>query len=117
MLNLDKASPPGLRMDGKYAGANGLSVTFHPESATVACGAAERALPYYVQRTAAQTLLKIQDTTSPITLQLKPDGSLFGEGMVQVNGRTIVSTTDDPNNPFVFAPKIARCPAGNLVPR
>jgi hypothetical protein len=117
MLNLDKASPPGLRMDGRYAGANGFSVTFHPESATVACGASERALPYSVQRTAAQTLLKIQDTTSPITLQLKPDGSLFGEGMVQVNGRTIVSTTDDPNNPFVFAPKIARCPAGNLVPR
>src|SRR5205085_10692400 len=46
MLNLDKAPPPGLRMGGKYAGANGFSITFHPESATVACGNAERALEY-----------------------------------------------------------------------
>jgi len=115
MLNLDKASPPGLRMAGKYVGANGFSIAFHPESATVACGDAERALEYSVQRNANQVLLKIQDKTDPIMLQLKPDGSLSGTGNVQVNGRTIVGTTDDPNNPYTFAPKIGRCTVGSLV--
>lgn len=90
MFNLDKAPPPGLRMGGRYAGANGFSITFHPESATVACGDAERALEYSIQRTANELLLKIQDKTDPITLQLKPDGSMLGTGTVQVNGRTIV---------------------------
>jgi hypothetical protein len=117
MLNLDKAPPPGLRMGGKYAGENGFSITFHPESATVACGNAERALEYSIQRTSNQVLLKIQDKTDPITLQLKPDGSLLGTGTVQVNGRTIVGTTDDPNNPFTYAPKVARCAVGSLGSR
>ena len=35
MLNLDKAPSPGLRMTGRYAGQQGFSETFHPESATV----------------------------------------------------------------------------------
>ena len=115
MLNLDKAPAPGLRMSGKYTGQNGFSITFHPESATVACGDAERALEYSVQRTANQTLLKIQDKTNPISLQLKLDGALFGEGTVQVNGRVIVGSTEDPKNPFIFAPKVARCAMGSLV--
>lgn len=117
MFNVGKAPPPGLRMGGKYAGANEFSITFHPESATVACGDAERALEYSVQRTANQVLLKIQDKTDPITLQVKPDGSLVGTGTVQVNGRTIVGTTDDPNNPYTFAPKTGRCTLGSLVAR
>ncbi|HLN99970.1 MAG TPA: hypothetical protein VK208_16045, partial [Pyrinomonadaceae bacterium] len=64
---------------------------------------------------ANQILVKIQDNASPITLQRKPDGSLFGEGTAQVNGRTIVGSTDDPENPFVFTPKIGRCSIGSLV--
>lgn len=115
MLNLDKAAPPGLRMSGRYAGKSGFGITFHPESATVACGDAELAHEYSVERTANQILLKIRDKTSPLSLQLKPDGSLFGEGMVQVNGRDIVGTTDDPKNPFVFTPKIGRCAVGSLI--
>jgi hypothetical protein len=115
MLNLDKAAPPGLRMSGRYAGKTGFSITFHPESATVACGDAELAHEYSVERSANQILLKIRDKTSPLTLQLKPDGSLFGEGTVQVNGRDIVGTTEDPKNPFVFAPKIGRCAVGTLI--
>jgi hypothetical protein len=115
MLNLDKAPPPGLRMTGRYAGASGFSITFHPESATVACGDAERAREYAVQRTGNQVLLKIQDSANPLTLQLKPDGSLFGEGTAQVNGRVMTGTTDDPNNPFVFAPKPGSCSVGSLL--
>ena len=115
MLNLDKAAAPGLRMSGRYAGENGFSITFHPESATVACGDAERAHEYAIQKNANQILLKILDKINPIALQLKPDGSLFGEGTVQVDGRVIVGTTEDPKNPFIFAPKIGRCEVGSLV--
>jgi hypothetical protein len=111
----NQSPPPGLRMGSKYTGTNGFSVTFHLESATVACGNAERALEYSVQRTATQVLLKIIDKTDPITLQLKPDGSLLGTGTVQVNGRTITGTTDDPKNPYTFAPKIGRCTLDTLV--
>jgi hypothetical protein len=114
MLNLDKAAAPGLRMGGRYAGPSGFSVTFHPESATIACGDSERAYEYSVQRNANQILIKIQDSANPLTLQLKPDGSLFGEGSAQVNGRVIVGTTEDPDNPFVFAPKVGRCEIGSL---
>lgn len=115
MLNLSKAPSPGLRMSGRYSGQQGFSVTFHPESATVACGDAERALEYSIQKNANQILLKIHDDTNPITLRLRPDGSLFASDTVQVNGRVITGTTEDPKNPFIFAPKIARCAIGTLV--
>ena len=115
MLNIDNAPPPGLRMSGRYAGASGFSITFHPESATVACGDAERAREYSVQKIGNQVLLKIQDSANPLTLQLKPDGSLFGDGTARVNGRVMTGTTDDPNNPFVFAPKPGSCSVGSLL--
>ena len=115
MMGTDKAPAPGLRMSGKYAGTSGFSITFHPESATVACGDAELAHEYVIQKNANQIFLKIQDKANPITLQLKPDGSLFADGTVQVNGRVIVGTTEDPNNPYVFAPKVGSCPVGSLV--
>ena len=87
MMSIDKAPAPGVRMTGKYVGKSGFSVTFHPESATIACGDAERAHEYAIQKNANQILLKIQDNTNPFSLQLKPDGSLFADGTVQVNGR------------------------------
>ncbi|HXH66746.1 MAG TPA: hypothetical protein VNI81_06060 [Candidatus Limnocylindrales bacterium] len=116
MLNTDKAPAPGLRMNGKYASPTGLSVIFHPESAVVACGDAELAHDYFIQKTPNQILIKLKDPANPITLLLKPDGSLFSDAAVQVNGRVIVGTTEDPNNPFVYSPKIARCRIGTLVP-
>ncbi|MEQ1474007.1 MAG: hypothetical protein ABLQ96_09295, partial [Candidatus Acidiferrum sp.] len=116
MLSTDKAPPPGLRLSGRFVGQSGFSITFHPESVSVACGAAEVAHQYTIQKSATQTLLKIQDKDNPLTLQLKSDGSLAGEGTTQVNGRVIVGTTEDPNNPYVYAPKVARCPVGTLSP-
>ena len=115
MLGLDKAAPPGLRMSGRYAGASGFSVTFHPESATIACNGSERAYPYSVQKSANQIFLKIQNKANPMALQLKPDGSIFGEGTVQVDGRVIVGVNDDPKNRYVFEPKIGSCAVGSLV--
>lgn len=117
MLNLDHPTPPGLRMGGTYAGTSGFSLAFHPESVTLSCGGAHRALEYSIQRSGTQTSLQIKDKTNPISLQVKPDGSLFGQGTVQVNGRVIVGTTesDDPDKMFVYAPRVERCEVGRLV--
>jgi hypothetical protein len=116
MLNLNDAPAPGLRMSGRYASPTGFSATFHPESVTVACGDAELAHAYAVEKVGDQIVLKTSDKSNPVTLQLKPDGSLLGTGAVQINGREIVGMTEDPNNPFVFRPKVGRCDMGTLVP-
>src|SRR5258708_26723751 len=110
-----KTLAPGLRMNGSYGSTTGFSVNFHPESVTAACGNAERALEYSVQRAGNKATLAIKDNANPISLQLMPDGSITGEGTVQVNGRVITGTTDDVNNPFVFAPHVSRCEVGRLV--
>ena len=116
MLVGDNPIQPGLRMGGEYSGDTGFHVAFHPESVTVGCGEAERASEYSIHVTGNRVALAIADKTDPITLQLKPDGSITGEGSAQVNGRTLTGTTEDPNNPFVFAPKSARCTLGRLTP-
>jgi hypothetical protein len=117
MLNLDNPTPPGLRMGGTYAGTAGLSLTFHHESVTLSCGEAHRALEYSIRRTAMQTTLQIRDKTNPVSLQVKSDGSLFGQGTVQVNGRVILGTTEseDPGQMFVYAPRVERCEVGRLI--
>ena len=113
----EKAVAPGLRMGGSYASDTGFSLSFHPESVTVGCGDAERALEYSVQRVAGRTMLVIKDNPDPISLQLMPDGSMTGEGTVLVNGRVVTGTTGDLNNPFTFAPHPVRCTVGRLVAR
>jgi hypothetical protein len=117
MLNpkAEKAIAPGLRMHGTYAGPTGFSLVFHPESVTLGCGDSERALEYSVQRSSNNTLLVARENGKPTSFQLMPDGSIVGEGTVQVNGRVITGTTDDMNNPFTFAPHVARCEVGRLV--
>ena len=107
----DEAITPGLRMNGSYAGGS-FGLTFHRESVTMACGDSEQALPYSVQHSGNKTMLMIQDKPA---MQLMPDGSLNGSGTVQVNGRIITGTTDDINNPFVFALHPASCPMGRLI--
>jgi hypothetical protein len=115
MLSPGAALPPGLRMSGRYAGESSFSLDFHPESVTVGCGDAERALEYSVRRTGNKTTLLIKDNANPISLQLMADGSVVGQGTVQVNGRVITGTTEDINSPFVFAPRVASCAVGRLV--
>lgn len=48
---------------------------------------------------------------------MKPDGSLVGQGTVQVNGRVIVGTTEakDPDKMFIYQPRVERCEIGRLV--
>jgi hypothetical protein len=72
-------------------------------------------LEYSVQHVADKTMLVVKGNTNPISFQLMPDRSVVGEGTVQVNGRVITGMTEDINNPFTFAPRVARCEAGPLV--
>jgi len=111
----EKAIAPGLRVHGIFAGPTGFSLAFHPESVTLGCGEAERALEYSVQRSGDKTMLVAKENGTPISFQLMPDGSVVGQGTVQVNGRVITGTTEDINNPFTFAPRVARCEVGRLV--
>lgn len=116
MLSPEGATvPPGLRLNGRYAGGGGFSLTFHRESVTLGCGEAEQALAYSVQRKSEHTVLVIQDTPNPMSLQLMPDGSIAGEGTVQVNGRVFTGTRQDMNDPFVFSPRVASCTVGRLL--
>jgi len=111
----DKPLPPGLRMNGGYSAPTGFGLDFHPESVTMGCGEAEQALEYSVQRIGNKTTILVKGSASPISFQLTPDGSIVGEGTVQVNGRMITGTTEDINNPYTFAPRVARCEVGRLV--
>jgi len=111
----ERAIAPGLRMNGTYSGPTGFSLTFHPDSVTLSCGESQQALEYSVQHAGDKTMLVVRGNTNPVSFQLMPDGSVLGEGTVQVNGRVITGTTEDINNPFTFAPRVARCEAGRLV--
>ena len=111
----EKAIAPGLRMNGRYASSTGLTLDFHPESVTLGCGEAEQALQYSVQHIGNKTMLVVKDNAKPVSFQLMPDGSIAGEGTVQVNGRMITGTTEDINNPYTFAQRAARCEVGRLV--
>src|SRR5262249_35228585 len=117
MLNpkSERAIAPGLRVHGRFAGLSGFSLAFHRESVTLGCGDAERALEYSVHRSGDKTLLVVKENGNPISFQYLSDGSVVGEGTVQVNGRVITGTTEDIKNPFTFAPRVARCEVGRLV--
>jgi hypothetical protein len=110
----DQNIAPGLRMAGSYGGGS-FGLNFHRESVTMACGDAEQALPYAIQRSGGKTLLVIEAKPNPLSLQVMPDESINGSGNVQVNGRIITGTTDDVNNPFTFAPHVASCAMGRLT--
>jgi len=110
----DQNIAPGLRMDGRYGGGN-FGLIFHRESVTMACGDAEKALPYSIRRSGAKTTLVIGENPSPLSLEIMPDGSINGSGTVQVNGRIVTGATDDIQNPFTFAPNVVSCAAGRLT--
>lgn len=109
-------TPPGLRMHGSYASPTGFSVDFYPESVIIGCGPdAARAYPYSVDANGAQAAIKIAAPDHPLTLAMKPDGSLDpGTGPYQVHGRTI--TGKDNNDDFTFAPLEVTCNLGVLKP-
>jgi hypothetical protein len=109
--------PPGLRMAGEYVSASGLGISFHPESATVACGEAELSDKYTITATGKEILIRLANGNSPFSMVVRADGTLVpaGQGTITINGR--VMTGMNGTQP-VFAPlPPARCQLVSLSPR
>jgi hypothetical protein len=109
-------TPPGIRMHGIFAASTGFSVQFYPESAVLGCGPdAARAYPYTVIADGPASYIKIDAPDHPLRLAFRPDGSLDpGSGAYQVHGR--VTTGQDQNDDFTFAPFEQTCNLAALAP-
>ncbi len=109
--------PPGIRMRGIYAASTGFSVQFFPESVILGCGPdAARAYPYSVGADGTKAVVQINAPDHPLTLALRPDGSLDpgGSGPYQVHGRRV--TGQNSNDDFTFAPFEQTCNLAVLIP-
>jgi hypothetical protein len=118
MFGGDKGAPtpPGIRMHGIFAASTGFSVQFFPESVIMGCGPdAARAYPYTVVADGAASYIKIDAPDHPLHLAFRPDGSLDpGPGSYQVHGR--ITTGQNDNDDFTFAPNELTCALASLVP-
>jgi hypothetical protein len=109
-------TPPGIRMHGIYAASTGFSVQFFPESVILGCGPdVSRAYPYTVVADGTASYIKIDAPDHPLQLHFRPDGSLDpGAGPYQVHGR--ITTGQDDNGDFTFAPNELTCNLAVLAP-
>lgn len=116
-----KPTPLGFRVHGKYAGEDGVDIEFHPESAVVGCREAVVAREYSVSTSGNRVLVNIQNGASPISLELRRDGTMAGSGPVSVNSRRVASVkqriegTRNVQEP-VFEPVADTCTLGVLTP-
>jgi hypothetical protein len=86
---------PGLRLTGAYSAGN-FSLRFDQSVAAVVCGTlVPLQLPYSVERSANQLLVKVPIQPKPLVLSLKPDGELSGPGPTDVAGRVVVGRATD----------------------
>jgi hypothetical protein len=107
-------TPAGIRMHGIFAASTGFSVQFYPESVILGCGPdSARAYPYTVT---AEGAVKIDAPDHPLTLAVRPNGSLDPGSAepYQVHGRMVVG--EDDNGDFNFAPMELTCNLGALAP-
>jgi hypothetical protein len=106
---------PGLRLNGTYAAHGGLSIEFRDDSATLECSEADNSEGYAVVPEGGRLVVKFDNKTGPLSLVLQPNGSLAGQGSIEVAGRRIIQGTgNDPNH---FVPANARCTVGTLAPQ
>jgi hypothetical protein len=86
---------PGLRLTGVYSAGN-FSVHFDQTVAAFVCGTLmPQQLPYSVERSANQLLVKVPIQPKPLVLSFKPDGKLFGPGPIDVAGRVVAGRATD----------------------
>jgi hypothetical protein len=79
----------GLRLSGAYSGPTGnkLHIEFGQEKAGVSCGPLLLVqLPYVVERTANEILVKIPINPKPLVVTFRADGTLAGPAEIAVNG-------------------------------
>ena len=80
---------PGLRLTGVYSAGN-FSLSFDQTTSSVSCGSLiPIPLPYSVERSANQLLVKVPIQPKPLVLSFKPDGKLSGPGPIDVAGRVV----------------------------
>jgi hypothetical protein len=86
---------PGLRLTGVYSAGN-FHLRFDQSTAAVTCGSLlEVQLPYLVERSANQLLVKVPIQPKPLVLSFKPDGKLSGPGPIDVAGRVVTGRATD----------------------
>ena len=86
---------PGLRLTGVYSTGN-FHLRFDQSTAAVTCGSLlEIQLPYLVERSANQLLVKVPIQPKPLVLSFKPDGKLSGPGPIDVAGRVVAGRATD----------------------
>ena len=110
-------TPAGIRMHGIFASAaTGFSAQFFPESVILGCGPdSARAYPYTVVADAGKAAIQVNAPDHPLTLALRPDGSLdAGSGSYQVHGRVVTGQND--NCDFTFVPMERTCNLAVLAP-
>jgi hypothetical protein len=85
---------PGLRLTGVYSAGN-FGVGFDQSMASVTCGTlVPQQLPYSVERSASQLLVKIPIQPKPLVLSYR-DGKLAGPGPTDVAGRIVIGGMTD----------------------
>lgn len=105
--------PAGLRMLGNYADPSGFSIEFRASYAQFGCGDVAVLETYNVEKRNSQVMITIHNDPKPILLSVRPDGTLAGSGLTEINGREFVGVSGkDP----VFQSKMTRCTIGSLVP-
>lgn len=102
---------PGLRLNGTYTMQGGLKIEFRDDSATLECGEAFNSEAYAVLPESGQLIVKLQNSTGPLSFVLQPDGTLTGSGTVDVTGRRVIQGADGGVD---YLPRNARCALGTL---
>jgi hypothetical protein len=106
-----KTYPAGVRMLGAYADPGGLKITFALEGAVLDCREAHVGRQYIVQNDGSSVHVVIDNAGTPITLTIRPDASLVGNGTVDVAGRLMTGMA---GTEVTFRPVRASCPVGTL---
>ena len=85
----------GLRLSGVYSAGN-FSLSFDQTAAGVSCGTLiAQQLPYSVERSGGQVLVKIPIQPKALVLSFKADGKLAGPGPTDVAGRVVAGRATD----------------------
>ena len=109
-----KPAPAGLRMSGEYGSQAGLDLEFRPEGVVVGCREAVILRLYTVQPQGTRVVISVENSASPFSVTLGPDGRLSGSGTVRVDGRVVSGTA--PNGDIAYAPRSASCGLAVLAP-
>lgn len=104
---------PGIRMAGLYSSRGGLKAQFSDSAVILDCGEAHVLDKYSVERTGNGILVHIQNSASPFTVTVEPDGSLAGPASVTAAGR-LVSGMSGIN--VSFTPHTESCSLGTFTP-